>query len=251
MGESAAVTVEATLSLYGRLEASETASRGVVTFYADSISYVSKQPYVFHTFMSADTMRYGARGGVVDRPGAAEFDSMLACVFRGPTLHIFLLDTGAPDSTVHVNERCESGEYEHINAPVTLSSFLVERRAAAGGERARWRETRAAPSFSGVGFHPEIEFLYREVDASGTESTIAVAADSTFENLRTTMKNGEEVVVTSDRFRIGGTLIVDRATGLPSRGELRIRETLELVRPSASGMVIRKTGEYTIRFSLP
>jgi hypothetical protein len=238
------------MSMYGRLELSGTGHAGIVTFYADSISYDSRQPYVFRSFMSADTMYYGARGGVVEGQVDAEIDSMLACGFRGPALRFYLSQSGAPDSTAHLNERCRSGEYGRVNAPTTLGCFVVRRPPASGEDRSRWRETRPAPSFSGVGYHPEIEFLYREVDASETSSTISVAADTTLDNVHTTMKNGEAVIITRDRIRIGGTLVVDTATGFATRGELRIRETLELVRPSASGMVIRKNGEYTIRFDI-
>lgn len=253
-GESPAVTVESELTLSGRVDVSD--AHRVLTFYADSIEFYSRQPFAFRTFMSADTMYYRSGGGtgVIDRKSTAEYDSMLSCLFRGPALQVFLSMPGAPDSTVHTNERCRSGEYSRINAPVTIHALLVSRDQGAlgtGGNDGRWREARSAPSFSGIGFHPSIQFLYRVVKTTDESVTVAVAADTTIENHRTVMKNGEEVFISRDRFRIGGTLVVNRATGLTRSGELRIRESVELIRPHASGMVINKEGEYTIRLSIP
>jgi hypothetical protein len=228
----------------------------VLTFYADSIEFYSRQPFAFRTFMSADTMYYRSGGGtsVIDRKSTADYDSMLSCLFTGPALQVFLSTSGAPDSTAHPNERCRSGEYSRINTPVTIRAFLVGRDRGAfetGGNNRRWREVRSAPSFSGIGFHPSIRFLYRVVKTTDVSATVAVAADTTIENHRTVMKNGEEVLISHDRFRIGGTLIVDRATGMTRSGELRIRESVEFIRPHASGTVITKEGEYTLRLSLP
>jgi hypothetical protein len=252
-GESPAVTVESELTLSGRVEAS--GGQGALTFYADSISFDNRQPYAYRTFMSADTMYYWSVGGVgvIDRSGTAEYDSMLSCLFGGPALQIFLSESGAPDSTAHANERCRSGEYDRINTPVTIRAFLVRREHGEPGSHSngeRWRESLPAPSFSGVGFHPSIEFLYRVVKTTDASTTVAVAADTTIEDHRTVMKNGEEVIIARDRFRIGGTLVIDGATGITRSGELRIRESLKLIRPHASGMVMTKDGEYTIRFTL-
>jgi hypothetical protein len=253
-GESPAVTVESDLILSGRVDVLGT--NRVLTFYADSIEFYSRQPYVYRTFMSADTIYYRSGGGTstIDRKGTAEYDSMLSCLFTGPALQVFLSTSGDPDSTVHANERCGSGEYGRINAPVTFHALLLGRDQGvfeAGGQDGRWREARRAPSFSGIGFHPSIQFLYRVVKTTDASLTVTIAADTTIENHRTVMKNGEEVVISRDRFRIGGTLVVDRATGLTRSGELRIRESVELVRPHASGMVVTKDGEYTIRLSFP
>lgn len=252
-GESPSVTIESELTLSGRFDAS--GGSRVLTFYADSISLDSRQPYVYQTFMSADTMFYRSAGvvGVIDRSQTAEFDSMLSCLFRGPALKVFLSGSGVPDSSVHANERCRSGEYDRINAPVTIRAFLIRRSRGGPGTNGgggRWRESFPVPSFSGVGFCPSIEILYRVAKTTESTTTVTVAADTTIEDHRTTMKNGEEVIIARDRFRVGGTLVVDNATGLTRSGELRIRESLELVRPHASGMVMTKDGEYTIRFEL-
>jgi hypothetical protein len=146
-----------------------------------------------------------------------------------------------------MNDDCHSGEYGRINAPVTLGAFLVGIPA----HRDRWYDRRSLPSYSGVGFHPEIELLYRTVQTSEHEATVAIAADTTIENHSTLMKNGEEIVIVRDRIRLGGTITVDRSTRLPSRGELRIGESMRLVRPHAAGTVVIKEGFYKIRFSLP
>ena len=96
-----------------------------------------------------------------------------------------------------------------------------------------------------------IEWLYRTVDTTDYDATVTVAADSTFEDFTTHLKNGEEVTIVRDRIRIGGTMVIDRSTGLPKHAELRVGESLQMVRPHASGMVITREGQYTIRFTLP
>jgi len=253
-GESPEVTSKSVLTLYGRVDTSQDGSGKVVTFYADSLSYDSQRPFVFQTFMSADTMYYSARGGrqAIDQTRDAELDTMLSCVFGGPALSAYMSQVGAPDSTIHTNEGCRCGEYERINAPVTLGAFLFGWHAAAlsGDSGRRWRELRPVPTFSGIGFHPEIYLLYRLANTADGSSTVSVAADSTMENLETRMKNGEEVLILRDRIRVGGTLTVVHETGLTNAGEIRIREALKLVRPNAGGIVVEKQGEYTIRFSL-
>jgi hypothetical protein len=108
-----------------------------------------------------------------------------------------------------------------------------------------------APSFSGVGFYPEIDLLYRMIESKDHSVTVAVAADTTIENVRTRMPNGEEIMIVSDRFRVGGSLTITHPSRLPYRGELRIREALTLIRPNASGNVLNRDGEYTLRFTLP
>jgi hypothetical protein len=254
MGESPVVVSELVLTLYGRVDRSDVVAGDMVVFYADSISMESRRPFAFRTFMSADTVYYSAPGGrgAIDHTGDADLDTMLSCVFGGPALIAFVSPTGAPDSTFHSNERCPSGEYGRINAPVTLCAFLFGRStlgAASRGEGGlRWRESRPVPSFSGIGFHPRIDLLFREVGKAGESATVTVAADSTIENCVTRMKNGEEVMILHDRFRVGGTLTVERSTGLTSAGEIRVREELKLVRSNAGGVVMEKEGEYTIRF---
>jgi hypothetical protein len=240
------VKSESETTLFGRAEFQPTG--GAVTFYADSIRHHSREPFEFHTFMSADTMYYlaGGRGGEIDHR-RAEYDSMLWCVFVGPVLRIDRDESGLPGATIQLKGDCRSGEYERINAPVTLSAFLM--RTATDHDR--WHERRPLPSYSGVGFHPEIDLLYRTVRATQREATVTIAADTTIENLSTRMKNGEEVVVVRQRIRLGGTMTVDRSTGFAARGELRIGESLRMARPHASGMIVLREGLYRIRFSLP
>lgn len=244
--ESQAVTSKSEMTLFGRVELRQ--ADYLVTYYADSIRFDNREPFEFQTFMSADTMYYRASGGEsrIDHR-TAEFQSMLSCVFEGPALRIERDESGAPGSTIHLNDDCNSGEYDRINAPVTLGAFLTRVPA----HRDRWHERRSLPSYSGVGFHPEIELLYRMVQSSEYEVTVAIAADTTIENHSTLMKNGEEVVIVRDRIRLGGTITVDRSTRLPTSGELRIGESMRMVRPHASGMVVVKEGLYRIRFSLP
>ena len=244
--KSPAVTSESELTLFGRVESSGGGAE--VTFYADSILYHSLKPFAFQTFMSADTMYYRSSTGTgtIDHKEAV-YDSMLSCVFGGAALRVTRDRSGAPKDVDHLNDRCQSGEYESINAPITLCAFLV--RTPDDGDR--WHDRKPSPSFSGVGFHPEIDWLFRAVRTTDSETTVTVAADTTIEDYETVMKNGEEILVVRDWIRIGGTMSIDRSTGLPRLAELRIGESLRLIRPHASGMVVTREGHYTIRFSVP
>jgi hypothetical protein len=234
------------MTLFGRVELTPTGAE--VTFYADSILYESRSPRTLTTFMSADTMYYRSPGGggAIDHHQVA-YDLMLSCVFGGAALRVARDETGAPPKTEHLNADCPGGEYGSINLPVTLGAFLI----LAPERRDRWVERRPAPSYSGVGFHPVIEWLYRTVDSTDRDVTVTVAADSTIENFTTHFKSGEEINIVRDRIRVGGTMVIDRTTGLPKHGELRIGESLQLVRPDAAGVIITREGQYTVRFNLP
>jgi hypothetical protein len=244
--DSPPVTSESETTLFGRIESS--GGGAAVTFYADSILHHSLRPFVFQTFMSADTMYYRSSSGTstIDHKEAV-YDSMLSCVFGGAALKVNRDRSGAPKDAEHINDRCQSGEYERINAPITLGAFLV--RTPDDGER--WHDRKPSPSFSGVGFHPEIDWLFRVARTTDSEITVTVTADTTIEDYKTVMKNGEEIVIVRDRIRIGGTMSIDRSTGLPHLAEVRVGESLRLIRPHASGMVITREGHYTIRFSVP
>jgi hypothetical protein len=244
--ESPAVTSESEMTLFGRVLTS--GAGAAVTFYADSILLQSIKPFAFQAFMSADTMysRSPTGTGAIDQNDAA-YDTMLACVFGGAALNFARDRSGAPQDTQHMNDLCQSGIYQSFNTPTTLRAFLVP----TPDEGDRWHDRRPSPSFSGVGFHPEIDWLFRTVRSTDSLVTLTVVADSTIEDYKTTMNNGEEVLIVRDRIRIGGTMSIDRSNGLPRRAELRIGESLRLVRPHASGMVITREGHYTIRFELP
>jgi hypothetical protein len=200
--------------------------------------------------MSADTMYYDAREGrsIVDRKQIDKYDVMLACVFSGPALRAVYRQTGALDSINHLKDQCESGQYDRVNLPVTLGIFLPDSAALRGEENGRWVERRELPSFSGVGFHPRLDFAYRIVKIEDETRTIVVSADSTVRDHHIRMKNGEEAVILSDRLRAGGTLVTNASLGISQSGEIRIKETMELLRPKAGHAVIKKTCEYTIRF---
>lgn len=244
-GATHSVTSESETTLWGRVASDP--GGGLVAFFADSLRYRSRRPFVFETFVSADTAYHEARGGrgsfAGDDDGLA---AMRACLFGEAVLAVVLSGAGAPGAVTDRGHDCGSGEYDRIGAPVTLAAFFV-RRADRGR---RWRETRAVPTFSGVGFHPRVEWLYRAVDARGATATVTLAADSTVEDLEVTMPNGERVTIVRDRIRLGGTLILDRDAGPPAHGEVRVAETVRFVRPRSSGMVVTKDGRYTIRLQL-
>ena len=251
-GEIPSVDLELVLRMYGRTTR-DTRAGSAYTFYADSLELDSQKPFEYHTFMSADTVYYLAEKGqnAINRRESDELDLMLKCLFGGPAVRVYAGAHGAPDSIEHPNSTCKSGEYGHINAPVTLAAFFTK-PAIPGAEQTAtyWRDSRLVPSFSGVGYHPAIELLYRVVDTADDSTRITVTADTTVRDVRFTMRNGEEVTIVSDRFRIGGTLSTGRDSALPFWGELRIREELTMVRMNAGGQIVDKLGEYTIRFSL-
>lgn len=243
-GEIPPVEQELLIRLYGHAAQ----HGGIHTFFADSLALESRKPFVYTTFMSADTVYYESGQGrnVVDRRDSPELESMLGCLFGGTAVGITTNEYGAPDSVTNPAAACGSGEYGRINAGVTLSAFF----AGSGGHGRRWRARRPVPSFSGTGYHPEIDYLYRIVETTDESVRVSVAADTTVSDVDFTMKNGEVVMIASNRFRVGGTLLVGRDGGLARSGELRIREEQTLVRQNAGGQIIRRTGEYTVRFSL-
>lgn len=246
------LTFESEMTLFGRLRVRAVEGRKTVVVYADSLLFDSRSPYVFRTFMSIDTMCYDAPGGqsAINRRQIAKYDSMLTCVFDGPALEVRYSEMGVLEAVEHFNASCESGEYDRLNLPVTLGAFLPDSAMLGGGGMTQWRECRAVPSFSGVGFYPSLDMSYRVVDVKNGKVTIVVSADSTIDEHRTRMKNGEDIVILSDRLRVGGTLVIDTVFGIPRSGEIRVRELLELLRPRVSHAVSTKNGEYSIRFSI-
>ncbi len=251
-GEIPSVEQARALKMFGRVRL-DTRTGTVYIFYADSLVLDSQKPYEYSTFMSADTVYYRSETGqkVISRRESDDLDLMLKCLFDGPAVRIFAGDDGAPDSTEHMKKTCRSGEYGHINSPVTLAAFFCRPATSAMEQKTtRWRDSRLVPAFSGLGFHPSVEMLYRVVDSGDGLDRISVTADTTVRDMAFTMKNGEEVTIVSHRFRVGGTLSSDRKGALPPWGELRIREELTMLRNNAGGQIIDKLGEYTIRFTL-
>jgi hypothetical protein len=238
--------------MYGRV-ATGPRDKSDHTFYVDSLSLDRRRPFAYQTFMSADTIYYRSDTGqnVIDRDGSDGLGEMLKCLFDGPALRVRAGGSGRPDSVEHFNESCRSGEYSHINTPVTLAAFFFGSPGpGAGGTADRWSENRVAPSFSGTGFHPTIRWLYRVVDSRDKTDRITITADTTLQDVSFIMNNGERATIVIDRFRVGGTLSIEDGRSLPLWGELRIREELTLLRHNAGGQIIDKLGDYTIRFRL-
>jgi hypothetical protein len=243
------IVFETQLTLHGRFVRENTENRAALAVFADSMTFASRRPLAYRTFLSADTMYHHAPGGTaeVDRADAPAIDSMLACLFGGPAFRAHLGSGSAIDSLEHLNSDCLSGEYRRMNLPVTLGFFLPDPQWLAAEEGARWQAPRVPPLFSGVDFRPAVEFQWQAVAVALGQVTVVFSADSTFGRRQTTLAKGEEAVITRDRILAGGTIVLDRETALPVSGEVRIREHMEMLRPQLGPDVFTKSGEYTIR----
>jgi len=243
------IVFETQLTLHGRFVREDMNGRRALAVCADSITFVSRRPLAYRTFLSADTMYYHAPGGraVIDPTALPAVDTMLACLFCGPALRAHLAAGGAVDSLQYLKAECQSGEFQRVNMPVTLGFFLPDSPTLAAEEGARWLALRNLPLFSGVPFHPAAEIRWHAVDTDHGQATVVFSADSTFGRRKTTLANGEEAVIIRDRVRVGGTLVLERVAALPVSGEVRIRERMEILRPQLGPDPVIKYGEYTIR----
>lgn len=251
MDETPDVTFRSEYTLYGRIRPRVQGRHDAVVF-ADSILYDRRSPLALSTFMSADTMYYRASGGTtaIDRRGIPAYDSMLTCLFEGAALIARYTDGGGVADLIHLKEQCQSGQYGHINLPVTMGIFMPDSATLRGEINQRWRKIVDLPSFSGVGFYPRMALTYRIVDDDGRSRVLSVYGDSTITDCRTRKKTGEALVIVSDRIRVGGTIKTDPALGLCRSGEIRIRETMQVLLPDSNQPALGKKCEYAIRLQI-
>lgn len=231
----------------------------------DSIMIATTQPFPFETFMSRDTLYYRAEGrpNLIGRQIDATIDSMLQCIFEGPSLKISSApgepgvsaggsDSGAivPRSISHQKPDCRSGAYSRLNLPLSLGFFFTGIPQPGTGTDFSWEERKSLPSFSGLQFFPELLLSLRIVKVTDEAITVVLRADTTFENQQLIMPSGEEIDLLEDRIHIGGTIVIDPANGVVSTGELRIDELISYLRPRLSTLPASKRCSYLLRLKI-
>lgn len=253
---------ETNSSVYGRFIVAD-GQPGILHAFTDSITIAAMQPFPFETFMSRDTIYYKAEGrpNLIGKRIDAITDSMLQCVFDEPSLAISSISgSGAgpagergenamvqPRSISHRKPDCGSGEYSRLDLPVSLGFFFAGIPRADAGKDFIWKERKPLPSYSGLRFSPELVVALRIVEVARETVTLVVNADTTFTDLRLTMPSGEEIDLLSNRIHIGGTIVIDPATGIATTGELRIEEEISYLRPRMSTLPASKRCSYLLR----
>jgi hypothetical protein len=173
---------------------------------------------------------------------------MLVCLFDGPALTIQFRPIPPYRHIQHLKVACNSGQYDRLDLPYSLAIFFADLPAASMDLDFQWVEEKVCPSYSGLRFHPALRIAGRIVQKSGGLATAVLSADSTYQDQKLTMPNGENIVILRDDVHLGGTLIMDVNTGFPVKGEVRVKETIQHVRPRLSNHVLEKECEYVLRF---
>jgi hypothetical protein len=213
--------------------------------------------------MSRNSFIFHAEGkpAVVSTGGESPYDTMLACVFDGPALEIAnppeKFDSAVMSEDLpgvrspairNLKPDCGSGGYARMNLPVSLGFFFV--RPPAPQDEAgdmQWRELKTLPSFSGLGFNPDLAIPLRIVALDSGRLTAVFSADTTFEDVRQTLPNGETIDILAYRIHIGGTLFVAYPGGTPRGGEARIEEEISYLRPRVSMVAATKSCSSVLR----
>ncbi len=263
-GADAAVPAdfETDITLFGRIAAPGGQAAGGTATFNDSIRFSTTLPFPFESFMSRDTFYFNAEGkpAVVSTGAGEHYDSMLACVFEGPALEI-AVRPDSPDSLApqenssaprppairNLKPDCGSGGYSRIDLPVSLGFFFMGTPANSPVKDYTWREVKTLPSFSGMGFHPDIAVPMRIVALDSDRITAVFSADTVVEDVSKTMPNGETIDILEYRIHIGGTLVVDRSDGVPRGGEVRIEEEISYLRRRVSSLVASKSCSSLLR----
>lgn len=260
-GESpSAATAESrtTLSHFGRIEESRGGKGGsgsspAVTVYSDSLLFRSESPFRFVAALSRDSIQISS---AQDRPaaqmGGIESDEeMLRCLFEGPSVAIrFSSEHPGAWNMEHLKSDCPGGLYRRLNLPVTMGPFILvpDDHDGAG---ARWQSIVECPSFSGLGFFPQLKWQYTMTKTeSGTGGhSIEIACDTTLSGVRAKMPNGETVDIIADRIRVRGTLAPWPGLVCFYEGKIEIREEIRYVRPALESSVLEKKCEAVITFA--
>ncbi|MFH1756351.1 MAG: hypothetical protein ABIA59_11685 [Candidatus Latescibacterota bacterium] len=246
------VEFQSELVLYGRLD-SEAGDDSVCSIaFNDSIQYKSITPYPFDTFMSRDTLYYSSDAGpnVVSRGHSALFDTMLACLFTGPALHLSFHKNSQSYEVTHNKEDCESGEYTRLDLPYALGIFFADAWIASVTQGSRWAGVKTIPRYSGMGHRPAIRIQTRIVQVKDSIATAVLSSDTTLSNMPTILPNGESATIIQNTIHLGGTLFLAQESGIPLRGEIRIEESMQIIRPKLSDRAIEKECAYILRFRI-
>ncbi len=244
------IEFESELILFGRLGAQACGDSIIFTAFNDSMQFKSVLPYPFETFMSRDTLYYSSDAGpnVVSSGFFELYDTMLACLFEDPALIVRFCDSCDRPYIEHLKENCESGEYTRLDLPFALGMFFPGAWAPSLDRDSRWVEDKWIPSYSRMGYRPEIRTQARIVRIADGAATAVLSSDTTLESIHSILPNGESATIVRDAVHLGGTLILAQQNGLPLKGEIRIEESMQIIRPKLSERVIERECAYILRF---
>lgn len=233
---------ESTTRYFGRFEDSGSAGWIVRN---DSIRFQTREPHRLEAFMSIDTLYF--RSGSSEPAALPEIsgasDSMLVCIFSGPSLRIDFNDDGTVEPVEHNKQDCPGGIYRRLDLPKTLGIFVAGAPPGSSGVDTRWEQARYCPSFSGLGDLPRLLVEYR---ISEIENTIQVHSDTTLTGLTTVMPSGEKADIIGDHISIRGALFMTE-NQVWHEGRIHIEEEIRFVRPAFDQRVLRKSCAYELR----
>jgi hypothetical protein len=247
------VETRSTLIHHGRVQTPENRGRTAFTVFTDSLIFRSEAPFVFTARLSRDTIEVAS---VAKRPaaqmGTIEGDeTMLACIFEGPSLRVTPPDGDAPAfaTAEDLKSGCESGLYRRLMLAVTLGRFVFSSPPPAEEPTVtRWRVMGACPSLSGLGILPQVRWTFTIVGdrPNAADRAVEIACDTTLTNLRATMQGGDRVEVIADRIRIRGRVRPIPGSALLHEGEISLHEDIRYVRPALGSDVLGKRVEMEI-----
>jgi hypothetical protein len=256
-GAAARPESRSTLSHFGRIEAERggkaprASDEHTAAVFTDSLLFRSEAPFRFVARLSRDTIQVtSAENKPAAQMGGIESDEiMLRCIFEGPALRIRLPagDAPAPPIIENLKPDCPGGLYRRLHLPTTIGVFVM---APAGGDQAekKWQSIVTCPSFSGLGFFPQILWAYTPTEHGRSDgaSAIGIACDTTLSAVRATMANGETIDIIADRITVRGTLKPWRELPFFYEGKIEIREEIKYVRPAIGPDVLDKRCESEI-----
>jgi|GEM_PF-5409857 len=164
------------ITFYGRIDRDNERPYRILYTYNDSIRYLTDSPFHFESFMSLDTLTHSADAGprMADLGYISKYDSMLSCIFAGPSLKIeFEPPADSLGSAPHygvipfgpaiqnLKPDCPSGEYDKINMPVSFGAFMIKISGPELAAGLRWNMKFRLPGFSGTRLYPEIEIRFQ------------------------------------------------------------------------------------------
>jgi hypothetical protein len=244
------IEFESELILFGRLTTEICGDSIVFTAFNDSMQFKNVMPYPFDTFMSRDTLYYSSDTGrdVVSGGFFEMYDSMLACIFEDPALTIRFCRTCERPTIDHWKDDCESGEYTRLDLKHALGLFFAETWIPSLAEDSRWEEDKRIPSYSRLGYRPKVRARARVVQIADGAATAVLLSDTTLSGIHTTLPNGESATILRNALHLGGTLFLALQDGLPLKGEIRIEESMQILRPKLSDRAIEKECAYILRY---
>ena len=256
-GTDSVATTESrsSLSHFGRIEELRGARDHSVAVYTDSLLFRSDAPFRFAARISRDTIQVASAD---DKPAAqtgaiASDENMLRCIFEGPSLRIHPPAHGRSAAPIleYLKSECPGGLYRRLNLPVTIGPFILSIPDDCDHPGSRWQAIVTCPSFSGLGFFPQIRLTYRMIESptDAEENTIEIACDTTLAHIRATLPSGEAVEIIAHRIRVHGVMRPWQGLPLFCRGKIEIEEEIRYVRPELESPVLEKRCDSEITFA--